>query len=1213
MNMKSHRLAGYLFAVTAVAVAFLLREGLIRLTGGSLPTYITFYPAVMLSALIGGVGPGFLATAAAALGVDYFILPPTGAFAVATLSDAVGLAFFTGMGVFMSVVAELYRRARQKAVAYEMEGLLRDRLETPVHWTKQGVLLNAGLVVSLLILAAAGWQSARSLRAVAASDQWVTHSQNVILELDGLISALKDEETGQRGYLLTGEDEYLEPYQTGLGLVQSNLASLKQLALNNAAQQQRLAGIEVLILEKEAELKQTIALRRSQSLPAALEVVRSDKGKALMDQIRKAVADAQSDEERLLHERVATRSNDTVRTLQAVLAGGVLAFLLLVTVFLFLKQENIRATKAESEVRHHRGHLQEMVDARTEELRRSNDNLKQEIHEHQQAKEALRLSEEKFSTAFAGNPAAITITRLEDGLFLDVNETWEALNGYGRGEALGLSAREIGIWPTDSARQRFVQELTEKGSLRGWEQEFHKKSGEIFVAQLSAQVLTVHGEKVILSTLVDITERKRKEEELGRLNRTLKALHESNRAMTSALDEPQYLQAVCQIAVQVCGHAMVWIGFAENDEAKSVVPAAWAGRDDGYIKALCLTWADTERGRGPTGAAIRTGKPRLCRDMRTDPAIAPWRQLALEHGYASSLALPLLADGRAFGAVTIYSPQPDSFSESEVMLLSELAEELAQGITTRRLRAERARVEEQLRLLSSAVEAAVNGIALTDRGGKILWINPAFTRLTGYSLQEAVGQNPRVLKSGKHPAEFYAQMWATIVRGESWSGELVNRRKDGSLYTEQMTIAPVRASGAGVTHFVAIKQDISARKRAEDRTRLMAETVGQLLKSDSPQHIAHELCESVMDYLDCEVFFNFLVDEQPDRLRLNGCAGVSEEQAAKLQWLDFGAGVSGCVARDKCRIVAENILSTPDPRTELVKAVGLQAYACHPLMAEGRLIGTLSFGAKKRPRFTDDELSLMKDVADQVAIALQRQNAQAALRHTALELERSNQELQQFAYVASHDLQEPLRAVAGYLGLIDERLRDKLDDKGRHYMAGAIEGAERMHTLINDLLELSRVGSRGGEFQSADLNAVLDIALKNLAVTVNQTNAVVTRSSLPALPADANQIAMLFQNLIGNAIKFRGERPPEIDVSARWQAGHWVFAVRDNGIGIEPQYYEQIFQIFRRLHTRKQYPGTGIGLAICKKIVERHGGRIWVQSQPGLGSTFLFTIPDQRP
>jgi PAS domain S-box-containing protein len=1057
-----------------------LRLGLLQVMGTRQP-FLTFYPAVMLAALYGGLGAGMLTAALSSVLADYFFLQPVHQLAVLDPADWLGLAVFLLSSALIGWIAESMNRAQRRARAAELQ---------------------------------AGIETARQKDAEAKEflATIVQSSEDAILskDLDGII-----------------------------------------LSWNAAAE--RMFGY------KAGEI-----IGRNIALIISPDRVKEEE--LIIQQVKRG-------------ERV--NAYDTVRVGKD---GG-----------------RVEVSITVSPLRNAQGRI---VGA---------SKIIRDITRRKQAEEALRLSEEKFSTAFAGNPAAITITRLEDGLFLDVNETWEALNGYGRGEVLGLSARKFGIWPTDSARSRFAQELKEKGSLRGWEQEFRKKSGEIFVAQLSAQILSVHGEKVILSTLVDITGRRRKEEELGRLNRTLKALHESNRAMMSTRDEPHYLQEVCQIVVQVCGHVMVWIGFAENDEARSIVPAACAGKEDGYIKALNLTWADTERGRGPTGIAIRTGKSSICRNMLTDPAIAPWRQLALEHGYAASLALPLLADGRAFGAITIYSPQPDSLSESEVMLLTELAEELAQGIITRRLRAERARVEEQLRLLSSAVEAAANGIALTDRQGKILWINPAFTRLTGYSLQEAVGQNPRVLKSGKHPPEFYANMWATIARGEPWSGELVNRRKDGSFYTEQMTIAPVRAGGAGVTHFVAIKQDVTARKRAEDRTRLMAETVGQLLKSDAPQRIANELCEKVMDYLDCQLFFNFLVDEQPGRLRLNACAGVSEEQAAKVQSLEFGVGVSGCVARDQCRIVAEDVLSTPDPRTELIKSVGLQAYACHPLMAEGKLIGTLSFGTKKRARFTDDELSLMKDVADHVAIALQRQSAQAALRQSTLELERSNQELQQFAYVASHDLQEPLRAVAGYLGLIDERFRDKLDDKGRHYMAGALEGAERMHTLINDLLDLSRVGTRGGEFQSADLNAVLDIALKNLSVTVQQANAVVTRSPLPTLAVDANQIVMLFQNLMGNAVKFHGGRPPEIDVSARWQAGHWVFAVRDNGIGIEPQYYEQIFQIFRRLHTRKQYPGTGIGLAVCKKIVERHGGRIWVQSQPGLGSTFLFTLPDQKP
>jgi signal transduction histidine kinase len=427
-----------------------------------------------------------------------------------------------------------------------------------------------------------------------------------------------------------------------------------------------------------------------------------------------------------------------------------------------------------------------------------------------------------------------------------------------------------------------------------------------------------------------------------------------------------------------------------------------------------------------------------------------------------------------------------------------------------------------------------------------------------------------------------------------------------------MTITPVRAASGEVTHFVAIKQDITARKRDEERACLLADAVGQLLQAEAPQRIVHELCEKVMAFLDCQAFFNFLVDEQSKRLRLNAWAGISKEEAGKMEWLDFGVAVCGCAARDGCRIVAENILSTTGPRTELVKSFGIQAYACHPLKAQERVLGTLSFGTRTRARFSEYELALMKDVADQVAIALERQSAQAALRRTAAELERSNQELQQFAYVASHDLQEPLRAVAGYLSLVEDRLRDGLDDKGRHYIAGAIEGAERMHTLINDLLELSRVGTRAPAFQSADLNAVLDIALKNLGASIQKSGATITRSALPTLRVEANQTALLFQNLIGNAIKFQNERPPEIHVSAREEAGQWVLGVRDNGIGIEPQYFEQIFQIFRRLHTRKEYSGTGIGLAICKKIVERQGGRIWVESQPGRGSTFYFSIPDRQ-
>jgi PAS domain S-box-containing protein len=237
------------------------------------------------------------------------------------------------------------------------------------------------------------------------------------------------------------------------------------------------------------------------------------------------------------------------------------------------------------------------------------------------------------------------------------------------------------------------------------------------------------------------------------------------------------------------------------------------------------------------------------------------------------------------------------------------------------------------------------------------------------------------------------------------------------------------------------------------------------------------------------------------------------------------------------------------------------------------------------------------------------EDANAHLQSASAELARSNQELEQFAYVASHDLQEPLRAVTGYLGLLEGQLAAKLDDNGRHRIAGAVQGAQRMHTLITDLLALSRVGTRGQAFEATDLNTVLDLALDSLRAGMAETGATVTRDPLPTLRADAVQMTQLFQNLIGNAIKFRGEQAPEIHVGAGRQPDRWVLSVRDNGIGIEPQYYDRIFLIFQRLHTRRLYPGTGIGLAICKKIVERHGGSICVESQPGQGSTFYFTIP----
>jgi PAS domain S-box-containing protein len=239
----------------------------------------------------------------------------------------------------------------------------------------------------------------------------------------------------------------------------------------------------------------------------------------------------------------------------------------------------------------------------------------------------------------------------------------------------------------------------------------------------------------------------------------------------------------------------------------------------------------------------------------------------------------------------------------------------------------------------------------------------------------------------------------------------------------------------------------------------------------------------------------------------------------------------------------------------------------------------------------------------------ERKRAELELAQKARDLTRSNIELEQFAYVASHDMQEPLRMMSSFTQLLARRYADKLDATAREFMSFIVDGASRMQRLIDDLLLYSRVGTRAARFELIDCDAVIEQALANLKPSIDETGAVVTRDRLPLVVADAVQIGQLFQNLIGNAIKYHAAAPPRIHVAGRREGGDWVLSVRDNGIGIDPKHWQRIFVVFQRLHTRDEYPGTGIGLAICKKIVERHGGRIWLESEPGRGSCFFFAIP----
>jgi signal transduction histidine kinase len=271
---------------------------------------------------------------------------------------------------------------------------------------------------------------------------------------------------------------------------------------------------------------------------------------------------------------------------------------------------------------------------------------------------------------------------------------------------------------------------------------------------------------------------------------------------------------------------------------------------------------------------------------------------------------------------------------------------------------------------------------------------------------------------------------------------------------------------------------------------------------------------------------------------------------------------------------------------------------------DGDLLGRTLLYAMKRAELTDEAL---RKINDELEARVEARTAELLRAKSALE--ESNIDLQQFAYIASHDLQAPLRAIGGFAQLLQDDYRGKLGEKADDYLDRIVSNTSRMQQLINDLLAYSRVESRAAPFLPNDVGVLVSEAVAMLETSIEEARAEVTYGELPTVSCDRSQMIQVLQNLIGNGIKYRREDPPHVHISAERNGSHWTFSVRDNGIGIDPKHHERIFEVFRRLHTQQEYPGTGIGLAVCRRVVHRHGGRIWVESKRGKGSTFFFTIP----
>ncbi len=512
-------------------------------------------------------------------------------------------------------------------------------------------------------------------------------------------------------------------------------------------------------------------------------------------------------------------------------------------------------------------------------------------------------------------------------------------------------------------------------------------------------------------------------------------------------------------------------------------------------------------------------------------------------------------------------------------------------------------------VLASILDGVSDPFSVFDRDFKLVYCNETAARLIGKTPKDLIGHriwdiSPEVRNSPSHRA--YEQVMATgrpMTREEYYPPW--DRWFESSIYPLPNGIA-------------VYTRDVTMRKHAMELTTrlarhsaLRADVSGALSDERDIRKMLQRACELIVDHLDVAFARIWTLDDEGDTLLLQASAGLYTHIDGGHKAVPVGNFKIGRIAASRQPHLTNDVAhdnQIGDPAWAAREK--MTSFAGYPLLVDGEVVGVLAMFS--RSHLPADTMSALGSIADLIGQGFIRRRTEIELEHKLAELARSNADLEQFAYVASHDLQEPLRMVASYNQLLARRYKGKLGEDADEFIGFTVEGVTRMQRLINDLLAYSRVGTRGGDRVEVDMGNLFDITLQNLEQSIKDHGAFVTSDALPKIMGDEAQMLQLLQNLIGNAIKFHGDAPPKIHVGVKPTPTGYQFSVQDNGIGIDPQYFERIFVIFQRLNPREKYPGTGIGLAICKKIVERHGGRIWVESTPGKGSTVLFTIPHQQ-
>jgi PAS domain S-box-containing protein len=704
---------------------------------------------------------------------------------------------------------------------------------------------------------------------------------------------------------------------------------------------------------------------------------------------------------------------------------------------------------------------------------------------------------------------------------------------------------------------------------------------------------------------VDITERTRAEREQHRLNRALRALSATDQAMVRAQEESELLQETCRILVEEGGYRFAWVGLAEQDEAKTVRPVCHAGTEEGYLETARVTWADTARGRGPTGTAIRAGRPVVCQNMPEDPRVAPWREEASRRGYVSSCALPLVVGGKTIGALTVYSARPEAFDTAEAELLTQLGADLAFGMEALRTRLERQQSMEALkaerRRLFAVLETLPPMICLLTPDYHVPFANRTFREKFGESHDRRCYE---YCFGRPAPCEF-CQTYNVLKTGQPCHWEVAG--PDGSVI-DVHDFPFTDADGSPM--ILEMDIDITEAKRAKEG-----------LEKASAYN--RSLLEASLDPL---------VTISPDG-KITDVNKATEKVTGDSRQELIGADFSDYFTRpEKARLGYQRVF----------KEGWVQDYGLEVRHRDGSTTPVLYNASVYRDQRGEvaGVFAAARDIttrkrAEEEVRRLNEELEQRVQLRTA-QLEASNRELEAFTYSVSHDLRAPLRAMDGFSRILLEEYRPHLPAEAQKYLDFVRSSAGHMGKLIDGLLALSRLGRQELKKKPVEVSEIVRQSMHDLRADWEGGPVEFLVGALPACEADPLLLRQVFVNLLSNALKFSHKQEKvRIEVGALKAskltqplvAGEpqarvpvlpalppslypdsWVYYVRDNGIGFDMRHADKLFGVFQRLHREVDFEGTGLGLATVQRIIHKHGGEAWAEAEVDKGATFYFTL-----